>query len=183
MIEERNATQPGYGAVAKWLHWLIFLLLIVQFCSAWIMPHIGRNTAPTASINIHFTFGTIILVLILFRLVWRVGHRVPLLNDGVPRWQNILARATQDLLYLLLIILPFMGWVNASAHNLSINFFNAFELPRFPGPQSWAVHEFGELHTKAAYTILVLIGLHVLAALYHHFWMRDRVLTRMLPGG
>ncbi len=76
-----------------------------------------------------------------------------------------------------------MGWVNASAHNLSIHLFNAIELPRFPGPQSWVVREFGELHIKAAYTLLALIGLHVLAALYHHFWIRDRVLTRMLPGG
>ncbi len=76
-----------------------------------------------------------------------------------------------------------MGWVNASAHNLNIRLFNAIELPRFPGPQSWIVHAFGELHIKAAYTLLALIGLHILASLYHHFWIRDRVLTRMLPGG
>jgi cytochrome b561 len=181
--EGRNAERPGYGAVAKWLHWLVFVLLIVQLFSAWLMPHIGLNIALVPSINIHFTFGTIILVLTLARFVWRLGHRVPLLNDGIPHWQNILARATHDLLNLLLIVLPFMGWVNASAHNLSIKLFNAVELPRFPGPQSRVVHEFGELHITAAYTLLVLIGLHVLASLYHHFWMRDRVLTRMLPGG
>ena len=105
-LEERNAARPGYGAVAKWLHWLIFLLLIVQLCSAWIMPNIGLNTALVPSINIHFTFGTIILALILVRLVWRFGHRVPLLNNGVPRWQNILARVTHNAFYLLLVVLP-----------------------------------------------------------------------------
>jgi cytochrome b561 len=183
MLDERNAPQPGYGAVAKWLHWLIFLLLVVQFFSAWLMPHIGRNTAPTATIDIHFSFGTLILVLVAFRLIWRIGHPVPLLRDRVPAWQNLAAQLSHGLLYLLLIVQPFMGWINASAHNLTVNFFNLVDLPRYPGPQSWAVHEFGELHTKAAYALLVLIGLHVLAALYHHFWMRDRVMIRMLPGG
>ena len=70
------------------------------------MPNIGLNTALVPSINIHFTFGTIILALILVRLVWRFGHRVPLLNNGVPRWQNILARVTHNAFYLLLVVLP-----------------------------------------------------------------------------
>ncbi|HYS46491.1 MAG TPA: cytochrome b/b6 domain-containing protein, partial [Rhizomicrobium sp.] len=70
---------PGYGIVAKLLHWLIFGLLAVQYAIGSIMPHIGRKTANEGWVSWHFSVGTAILFFIVIRLAWRLWRPVPLL--------------------------------------------------------------------------------------------------------
>lgn len=172
----------GYTGTAKTLHWLVLALLIAQFTFAWTMPNIGRNTPVTTLISLHFTFGIVILVVAVVRLVWRGTHGEPLPEDGVPPWQATSARVIHWLLYALLFVVPLLGWINASWRNMSIVMFG-HPLPqlvatRAPG-WSWS----GDVHSILAnYVMLTLVGLHVAAALYHYFIRRDRVLQRMLPG-
>ena len=170
-----------YDAVAKTLHWLILALLIAQFIFAWTMPHIGRNTPVTTLISLHFTFGVIILVVAAVRLAWRMTHREPLPEDGIPPWQTASARLVHWLLYVLLFVVPILGWINASWRGMPIVMFGA-ELPRLVAMRAPGWQWTGEIHTLLAdYAMLGLVGLHVFAALYHHFVRRDRVLQRMLP--
>jgi cytochrome b561 len=173
----------GYTTTAKSLHWLIVALLIGQYIFAWTMPHIGRNTPVTTLISLHFTFGIIILVVAILRLVWRAFHAEPAPVDGVPPWQVQSARVIHWLLYLLLFVVPILGWINASYRGMPIVMFGA-ELPRLVGTRAPGWGWTGDVHTLLAYYVmLTLIGLHVLAGLYHYFIRRDRVLQRMLPGG
>jgi cytochrome b561 len=170
----------GYTGTAKVLHWLIVALLIAQFTFAWTMPHIGRNTPITTLISLHFTFGVIILAVAIVR--WRLGHREPEPEAEIPPWQLTTARIVHWSLYSLLVVVPLLGWINASWRNMSVVMFG-LELPklipsRAPGWQ-WT----GDVHgVLANYAMLILVGLHVLAGLYHYFIRRDRVLQRMLPG-
>ncbi len=176
------ANKAGYTSTAKSLHWLIVLLLIAQFAAAWTMPHIGRNTPVTTLISAHFTMGIVILAVAVVRLAWRFTHGEPEPEAGVPPWQTTSARIVHWLLYLLLFTLPVLGWINASWRGMPIVMFGR-ELPqlvatRAPG-WSWT----GDVHSLLAnYLLLALVGLHVLAGLYHYFIRRDRVLQRMLPG-
>lgn len=78
------ANTSGYTSSAKFLHWLIVILLIVQFIVAWTMPHIGRNTPMTTLISLHFTVGIVILAVAILRLGWRVIQGEPTPLDGVP---------------------------------------------------------------------------------------------------
>ena len=71
------AQAPGYGAVAKILHWLIFALLAVQYAIGSIMPHIGRHTPDQGWVAWHFSVGAAILFFIVLRLAWRLFHPVP----------------------------------------------------------------------------------------------------------
>jgi len=103
----------GYTATAKALHWFIVALLIVQFIIAWIMPEIRRNTQPGTLINLHLSFGVLIVVVAIVRLGWRLTHREPVPEDGLPPWQVKSARVMHWLLYLLLFVVPILGWVNA----------------------------------------------------------------------
>jgi cytochrome b561 len=105
-----------------------------------------------------------------------------LLNDNVPVWLHRVALLTHWLLYLLLFALPIMGWANASARDWRPLLFGSISMPRILSTGSALGRELGDIHTLTAYVLLGLIGLHVAAALYHHFWLRDRALTRMLPG-
>lgn len=182
MVEQRNARQPGYGGVAKSLHWLIVALLIAQYTVAWTMPDINPHTPITTLVDLHFSIGVTILVVALVRLLWRWGHPVPLVSDNVPAWQDMIARATHALLYLLIFVLPILGWVDACFRGLPIHFFGIATIPPLLPPERQLAGRTGDIHTLTSYVLLGVVGLHVLAALYHHFWLRDRVFFRMLPG-
>jgi cytochrome b561 len=181
-MENRKALTPGYGVVAKSFHWLIVALLVAQYGVAWAMPHIHRGTQPVGLVNAHLSLGVVVLAIVMLRLSWRMRHPVPLLNDNVPVWLRRVALLTHWLLYLLLFALPIMGWANASARDWRPLLFGSISMPRILSTGSALGRELGDIHTLTAYVLLGLIGLHVAAALYHHFWLRDRALTRMLSG-
>ena len=172
-----------YTGTAKLLHWLILALLIVQFIVAWTMPALRRDTPVTTLISLHFTIGIVILAVALLRLVWRVTHGEPRPLDGMPPWQTAAARVVHWLLYGLLLVVPILGWINASWRGMAIVMFG-LELPKLLATRAPGWAWTGDMHILLAeYGMLTLVGLHVLAALYHYFICRDGVLQRMLPGG
>jgi len=176
-------TQHRYTRIAIVLHWLILALLVAQYAIGWTMPHIGRNTPVTTLISLHFSIGVLILGLIVVRLIWRIIHGEPAPEAGVPPWQVRSARVIHWLLYLLLVIVPLLGWINASHRGMPITFFGLFQVPQLVGTHAAGWGWTGDIHTLVAeYGILPLVGLHVAAALYHYFIRHDRVLQRMLPG-
>lgn len=179
----RLGAKPGYTSTAKSLHWLIVALLIVQFVLAWTMPHIGRNTPLTTLIDLHFSFGVLILFVVAIRLIWRFSHVEPESEDSFPPWQHQTAQVVHWLLYLLLFIVPILGWMNANWRDYPVTLFGLFELPKIMATRAPGWNWTGDLHGfLATYALLALVGLHVAAALYHYVIRRDRVLQRMPLG-
>jgi cytochrome b561 len=172
----------GYDPVAKIFHWTIVVLLTAQFVVAWTMPDIHRGTVPETLINLHLSLGSLILLIMALRLVWRLFHPVPLETGRVPRWQVAAARATHLSLYLLLLVMPVLGWANANSRGWDVTVFGLVPLPSIMAAKSPIGHTLGDVHTLIAYIALGLLGLHVAGALYHHFKLKDRTLARMLPG-
>ena len=172
---------PNYDSTAKSLHWLIVALVLTQFVVSWLMPGIGRNTVPGTLINLHFSLGVLILVVMAVRFVHRLSHRTPPAMPDAPAWERRLAQAIHGLFYAILLIVPFLGWASASAHSLPVTFFGLFTLPDLAAPKArWALRA-GDVHTYAMWTLLGIIALHAAAALYHYFVRRDGVMQRMLP--
>jgi cytochrome b561 len=175
------ANTGGYTFTAKFLHWLIVALLVAQFIVAWTMPHIGRNTPVTTLISLHFSFGIVILAVAIVRLLWRAIQGEPAPLDGLPPWQVQSARVIHWLLYLLLLVVPVLGWINASWRGMPVVLFG-LELPKLIGTRAPGWRWTGDVHNLLAnYMMLTLVGLHILAGLYHYFIRRDYVLQRMLP--
>jgi cytochrome b561 len=173
----------GYTATAKSLHWLIVALLIGQFIFAWTMPHIGRNTPVTTLISLHFTFGIMILLVAIVRLIWRFTHAEPAPLDGIPPWQMLSARIVHWALYLLLFVIPILGWMDASRRGMPVVMFG-LELPKLLATRAPGWGWTGDVHGLLAnYAMLGLVGLHVLAGLYHYFFRRDGVFERIFPRG
>src|SRR5882762_3755301 len=104
-----STNAPGYGAVAKTLHWLIFVLLAAQYAIGSIMPHIGRKTVNEGWVSWHFSVGTAILFFIVIRLAWRLTHPVPQLATLAP-WEKIASAITHWSLYLLVLAMTVLGW-------------------------------------------------------------------------
>lgn len=176
------AKTVGYNTTAKSLHWMIVLLLIVQFVVAWTMPHIGRNTPVTTLISVHLSMGILILAVAVVRMFWRATHGEPKPEAGIPSWQNASARVVHWLLYLLLLALPILGWINASWRGMPMVMLG-LTLPQLVGTRAPGWGWTGDVHSLLAYWgMLTLVALHVLAALYHYFVRCDRVLQRMAPG-
>ena len=177
------STQARYTRTAIVLHWLILALLVAQYTIGWTMPHIGRNTPVTTLISLHFSIGVLIIGVIIVRLAWRISHLEPAPQEGIPPWQVRSARVIHWLLYLLLLVVPLLGWINASYRGMPITLFGLVDVPQLVGSHAAGWGWTGDIHILVAeYGILSLVGLHVAAALYHYFIRRDGILQRMLPG-
>jgi cytochrome b561 len=172
---------PGYGVVAKSLHWLIFALLAVQYAIGSIMPHIGRKTLDEGWVSWHFSVGAAILFFIVIRLVWRLLHPVPQLPTLAP-WEKLVSGITHWALYLLVLAMTLLGWAATNSRGWDVKLFGLVTLPQLaPKGSKWG-HECGDIHNILVYVLLGFIALHVAGALYHYFVKHDRVVARMLPG-
>ncbi|NIA53023.1 cytochrome b [Massilia sp. TW-1] len=174
-------TSHSYSPVAKGLHWLIVLLLVVQFVTAFLLPHIGRNTPMSTVISLHFSFGVLVLIVMAIRFVHRLMHPVALEAHDAPAWERFLARTTHRVFYLILLVGPPLGWASASAHSLPVTPFGIVTLPAIAAPGAHWANTAGDIHATAMWILLWLVGLHVVAALFHHVVRRDGTLRRMLP--
>lgn len=166
-----------YDPFARLLHWLVVLLLVAQYIVAWTMPEIHRGTRPEGLIVVHLDLGAFIIAVMIVRVIWRMVRKEPGVVEGTPFTRSV-AYLTHGLLYLLLIVQPLMGWANASSRGWQVTLFG-IDLPALSPKGSTIGHTLGDAHQVFAWAMLVVIGLHVAAALYHHFFLRDGVLRRM----
>ena len=174
MTLERLPQDQRYSRVAILFHWTIALLVIVNLA-------IGFGVMPILAMPQHKAIGITVLILTLGRVAWRLAHRPPPLPVTVPGWQRGVAHATHWGLYALLLIMPLSGWamVSGTEKRRPLDWFGAFDIPYLP--VSTTVGGVGhEAHELLGWVMLALVAIHVGAALYHHFILRDGVLGRML---
>ena len=177
-------TPQRYGMVAIVLHWAMAVLLIVLTVLGLYMvrlPDAGYDTEKITLILVHKAVGMVALVLVLLRLLWRLGAALPQLSPGLPEWQQVAARFVHLLFYALLFALPLTGWVMSSAGGYPVTFFGGFDLPDITGLDDWLFRVSIVVHRWLAYALIVLLALHAGAALHHHWSLRDDTLRRILP--
>lgn len=191
---------------ARLLHWGMALAVLVEvpagFAMAWTY---GSKAAGDQALHLrasqtHHTLGMLILFAVLFRLFWRWRHGSPTLPPGTPAWQKTAARGTQALLYLLLLLIPLSGWAALSALGAGGGYpapemwffthdaFASGLIPHLVEPHPWnakVLLGYGLFARAHVYMLMlggVLVAVHGLAGLYHHFVRRDRVLRQMWSG-
>ena len=185
-------TRTRYGTVAMTLHWLIAAFVLINLYLGLSFDSYPKGDATLLQVlMIHKSIGLTVLVLSILRLVWRLVNPVPPYPAGMNPLLKFAAGATHFLLYFLIIVIPLSGWAMVSASRLGLptKFFGLFDWPNIgflanmPLEQKNPLrHDFGEMHEILAWSAIVLIVLHVVAALYHQFFRGDDVLKRMLPG-
>lgn len=179
-VKAANLTKAGtgYSTIQKLLHWIIFGLIAAQYAAGSIMPHIGRNTPNEGWVNWHLSLGAAILFFIFVRLMVRIAHPVALLDTG-PRWQRQIAAATHITIYVLILAMCVLGWAAASFRGWTVYLFGFVPLPGLAEKGTPWAHTAGDVHDVLLYVLLVPIALHIAAAFYHHYVLRDRLLDRM----
>jgi cytochrome b561 len=138
--------------------------------------------------QIHHTNGFLILLLAIGRLGWRLLGPQPRRAGRFP-FQNALSFGTHALLYGLLLLLPFSGWAALSVYGLAPIWLFDLKgvappiLPVQPLTSTFGYGFFAHIHLYGAYVGAALLSVHVLAALWHHWIVKDNVLLGMWPLG
>ena len=184
---------PHYTAVAITLHWLIAAAILVQLgAGLWMSDAIKQPETRNFAYRVfqwHKAIGLIILTLTLARIAWRVANPPPPLPADVSGLERIGSQVAHAALYGLMLAIPLAGWVMVSASPLGLPtmIFGLFEWPHLPvivDLENKKPVEFAAklTHKYLSFGLIALLGLHVAAALKHHFVNRDGVLARMVPG-
>ena len=172
-----KSTAERYGSVAVLIHWASAVLIIVLLGSGFRSGFAEDAATKAAALKIHVPVAVLVLLLTLGRLVWwwRFDKR-PAPLAGLPDWQELIARWTHRLLYLVVLLLLASGIVMSAMSGLPAALFGDAPLPNFSDLPPRAGHGLG------ARLIAALVVLHAGAALYHHLFLKDGTLKRMWVG-
>jgi cytochrome b561 len=177
-VAQVNTRQFRVGA--KWLHWLVafFLLTVIfeAFSFKWTPPE-DRATAIPA----HVSVGMIILALTVLRLAYRKANPPPHIPHSTPKWMKSGANTGHFMLYALVFYMAFLGIWMAAISPVDIRIFSSFNLSAFADADKDLLVTLRSFHFAGAIAFITTLVGHVGAALWHHFVLKDDVLTRMLP--
>ena len=170
-----------YGAVARWRHWSMAVLIIGMVFVGAAMTDSVALWQPTA-VRLHQWLGLSLLVLVALRFANRLRRPVPMLPADLPKLQALAARGAHVGLYLLMFAMPLLGWAMQGAAGTPVMLPGGWVLPALVGPDLATYGLLRDLHAVFAYTLFALVLMHVGAGLYHGLVRRDEVLESMLHG-
>lgn len=172
-----------YTATAITLHWLAALLIFATFPLGVYVHELALSPLKLQLISYHKWLGVTIFLLTVARLAWRATHTPPPLPETIPLWQQRAAHGLHLLLYMLLLSIPLSGWLMSSAKGFAVVYLGLVQLPDLVGKDKALGELLTTVHQALNFGLLVLVGMHVVAALKHHFIEHDATLRRMLPSG
>ncbi len=170
-----------YTRTAITLHWLIVLLIFVAFPLGLYMHELPLSPFKLRLYNYHKWIGITVLMLAVIRLSWRITHRPPAMPDTMPRWEKLAAESVHYLLYALIFIIPFSGWLMSSAKGFHVVWLGVLPLPDLVDKNKELGDLLKEVHEILNFLMFGTVLAHIGAALKHHFIDRDDILMRMLP--
>lgn len=171
-----KSTTTRYGTVAVTIHWLSAIFILALVGSGFRAASLVDSTAKASILSLHVPLGIIILLLTLTRLAWWIfADKKPTHVEGDPAWQTLCAKAVHVMFYIVILGMTASGigiMILSGAGNILFgglegplpNFWDY--LPRVP-------------HGIGARAMVVLLALHIGAALYHHFVKKDGLIWRM----
>jgi len=186
----RSYTRRGkYSPVGVWFHWVMAAIVLYQLGSGWLMQRYPAGGDKLEAYARHSEIGLTLLVLAIFRAMWRLYIPGPTNDADSPQWQRRAAWMTHVMFYLLFALLPLSGWCMWSAIQPAqpLHIAGIVPMPVMPfhalSPE-WQFQVLGwaeSLHMLGVIGLALLVPLHVGAALKHHFLDRDDVVEGMLP--
>ena len=168
-----NSTER-YGTLSIAMHWLTAVLMVAVYALIELHEALGRT--PLA----HSMVGLLILLLVLARLPLRLLQPVPVIKPALVAWQHNLSVAAHLALYGLMLVMPLLGWLLLSAEGHDVAFLG-IPLPALTAADSGFADQVKEVHEVIGTFGYALIGVHTAAAIFHHHFLRDNTLLRMLP--
>ncbi|MEO8525697.1 MAG: cytochrome b/b6 domain-containing protein, partial [Caldimonas sp.] len=144
----------------------------------WYMMSVEHEPGSVGYFDLHKSVGIVIAFLVATRILWRLGHPPGPLPASLPAWQVKLARGTQAMLYLLMVLLPLTGYLGASWSKAGVHWFG-LTTPAWAVPDHDRAEQFFDIHSVLVWVLVVLVALHVAGALKHLLIDKDGVFHRM----
>lgn len=180
-----------YTRTAMSFHWFVALFISLNLLLVWFVDY-WPEAKVRLVIDTHKSIGITVLGLAVLRVLWRLTHQPPALPSHYVRWEQRASHTAHILLYVLIFLMPFSGWLHDSAwkdaatHPLQL--FGFIPWPRIgwvmnmePATKEMLHDAFGALHTWASWLLYALVGLHIAGALKHQFIDKELELQRMWP--
>ena len=181
-MQWRNS-KDRYGALSIGLHWIMLLLLIAVYTCIELRGIYPKGSEIRELLKTwHYMLGLSVFGLVWLRLLFCLIGSFPQMETELPKWQKLSSGLIKTILYLLMFIMPLAGWLILSAEGKAIPFFG-LQFPALINENKAVAELTKEIHITFGTVGYFLIGLHAIAALYHHFILRDSTLRRMLPIG
>jgi len=185
-LAERTAT-TAWSTPSKVFHWVMGFSILGTTALMYYMVNIGDLTVPvnraeySRLLKIHKSLGLIVLFLIAFRFIWNWRVPRPELPIEMTRSQMLASKISHHSLYLAMLLVPLIGWMASMTYGGRTFFFGLFELPVWlPKNLEWA-NVLQPAHIWLAWGMLAVVGVHVVASLWHHFVKKDATLVQMMP--
>lgn len=176
----RNSTEH-YGSLSIALHWLMLLILVAVYMCIELREFYPKGSDIREGLKSwHFMLGLSVFALIWVRIYARLSTSVLPIAPALAPLQNLSAKLIHIALYLFMIAMPLLGWLLLSASGKPIPFFG-LELPALVAKNKGLADLIKDIHETGGTIGYVLVGFHVAAALFHHYYVKDNTLLRMLP--
>jgi cytochrome b561 len=177
-----EAAEDRFDRTSIILHWFTVLLIVVQFASIWAHEAAGnQSNLGAVLLSLHRSAGVLTWIVVVGRLFWRHYFAyLPPFPPGMPKFQQVIAKANEYGLYFLLLAMPITGLFRVLLRGQAFDLF-VWHIPVLLEPDPAMRSLFVEAHAIGAKALMALIGLHAGAALFHRLVLRDGVLQRMLP--
>lgn len=180
---ERATDQFRYDRILRAFHWSTAILIVVAMAIGLYCAYLPPGQATRRFLlEWHKSLGMTALVLILPRMAYRLAIAAPPYAERMSRAAHVAAKSVHLTLYALALFMPLTGYWYSAAGGYSRPFFWLFQWPLVLPIDKASSHVGGRLHLWGAWAIYAVLGLHVVAVLWHRFVKRDGVLSRMLPG-
>lgn len=174
-------TAERYSRLSIILHWLMALLFVGVYACVELHEAYPRGSDMRKLLMMgHFSLGISILLLVVIRIGARLRSSTPPIVPAIPQWQAFLSKLVHLFLYAMMIGMPLAGWLMMNGEGRAVPFFG-FELPLLIGEDKAFAHTVEEVHETVGKLGYFVIGLHTLAAIVHHYVMKDNTVLRMLP--
>jgi cytochrome b561 len=172
-------TSSAYGLIARILHWGMAIGIIALFALGYWMRGL-TYTSPyyQSAPDFHQSAGMVILVLLGFRLFWRLINPKPH-EPTLTRFEHVASVGLQWVFYALLFVMMVAGYFILTSDGRGFAVFGIIEIPSLY-TQKGLEELAGQIHWILAYLIMALAVLHGGAALFHHFIKKDNVLRQMI---
>jgi cytochrome b561 len=171
-----------YAASMRWMHWCVFALVLAAYVFINLFELFPRDSAARANtLASHYLAGLAVLLLVLPRFWLRSRHSISAIVPPVDRWVDLLGKTTHFALYAFLLVQPVFGVITLQVGGKPVSLLGFTLVPVFVStPDRDLSHQLEKIHGTLGTIFYWVIGLHILAALWHHWIRRDNTLRRMI---
>lgn len=183
-MNTENMKEQSYGKFAKFLHWVMALMVIVLIAVGTYMAGLDKaDPSKVQLMDMHKSFGVIFMQFAILRVIWSRLINSPKLPDVLASWEKLLSKTITGSLYLLMLAIPFSGYVMTNLFGYPVSLFGLIDLPVLFGKNTEMALLAKQVHFLLVYTLMAALFAHITGALKHRFLDKPEadVLPRMMP--